>query len=430
MGSTIFEIHTVHADTAIQFASSPNPVGSGARAIGMGGAFIAIADDATAASWNPGGLFQVGGMEFSIVNYSFHRLENIAPGEISGIEGHETISKNQWNYFSFSYPFSLFDRYMVISLNKQHLFDFNRKWDFSYFIKDKTDPINQVEFHADINYDQKGSLSAIGLAYSVQIIKQLAFGFTLNFWDDDLCHNKWTEKSSVSNGYAQMTIPEMPTPIIFPLEDTISKDEYTFDGFNINIGVLLKPFQNPLRIGIVYKSSVKGDLYHQQTEDKITRQMQKEMKLPMSFGLGLSYEFSDAFRVSADFYQTNWQDFSITDTNGNQFSPITKKALNASDINATHQVRMGAEYLLINKEKNTIIPVRAGIFYDPGPSENTPDHYFGYTVGSGIAFGKYIFDMAFQHRIGNNVGDSMVQGYDFSMDVSEYMVFGSLIVYL
>src|SRR5438128_132046 len=32
------------------------PVGAGARAMGMGGAFIAIADDATAASWNPAGL--------------------------------------------------------------------------------------------------------------------------------------------------------------------------------------------------------------------------------------------------------------------------------------------------------------------------------------------------------------------------------------
>jgi len=39
--------------------SSINPVGSGARAIGMGGAFIGVADDATAASWNPGGLIQL-----------------------------------------------------------------------------------------------------------------------------------------------------------------------------------------------------------------------------------------------------------------------------------------------------------------------------------------------------------------------------------
>ena len=31
-------------------------LGSGARAFGMGGAFLARADDATAASWNPAGL--------------------------------------------------------------------------------------------------------------------------------------------------------------------------------------------------------------------------------------------------------------------------------------------------------------------------------------------------------------------------------------
>src|SRR5690349_19445035 len=31
-------------------------VGAGARALGMGGAFLAVADDATAAYWNPAGL--------------------------------------------------------------------------------------------------------------------------------------------------------------------------------------------------------------------------------------------------------------------------------------------------------------------------------------------------------------------------------------
>jgi hypothetical protein len=36
-----------------------NPVGSGARALDMVGAFIAGADDATAGSWNPGGLIQL-----------------------------------------------------------------------------------------------------------------------------------------------------------------------------------------------------------------------------------------------------------------------------------------------------------------------------------------------------------------------------------
>ena len=54
-----------------QITSSPNVVGSGARALGMGGAFIAIADDATAASWNPGGLTQLERPEMSLV-YNFN----------------------------------------------------------------------------------------------------------------------------------------------------------------------------------------------------------------------------------------------------------------------------------------------------------------------------------------------------------------------
>lgn len=59
----------------IEVPSSFNPVGSGARAIGMGGAFIGIADDATAASWNPGGLIQMHKAQASFVLSHFHRNE-------------------------------------------------------------------------------------------------------------------------------------------------------------------------------------------------------------------------------------------------------------------------------------------------------------------------------------------------------------------
>ncbi len=63
---------TIFQQTGI--SSSPNPVGSGARAMGMGGAFIGIADDATAASWNPAGLIQLETPEVSIVgDYSHSR---------------------------------------------------------------------------------------------------------------------------------------------------------------------------------------------------------------------------------------------------------------------------------------------------------------------------------------------------------------------
>jgi len=70
------------------FASTPNLVGLGARAVGMGGAFIAVADDATAASWNPAGLTQLKKQEISFALSYFRRRDDYSADqhpETSGV---------------------------------------------------------------------------------------------------------------------------------------------------------------------------------------------------------------------------------------------------------------------------------------------------------------------------------------------------------
>jgi len=49
------------------------------------------------------------------------------------------------------------------------------------------------------------------------------------------------------------------------------------------------------------------------------------MDMPMSYGLGIAYRFSDRLTLSADIYRTEWQDFILTDSEGNETSPVTKK---------------------------------------------------------------------------------------------------------
>ncbi|MCP4352822.1 MAG: hypothetical protein GY795_45810 [Desulfobacterales bacterium] len=119
-------------DDRSDITSSLNPVGSGARALGMGGAFIAIADDATAASWNPGGLIQLEHPEISFVTDSFHRIEDSSSGKYSEISGDQTVSKARLNYFSAALPFKYMGRHMIVSVNYQNLYDFIRKWNFHY----------------------------------------------------------------------------------------------------------------------------------------------------------------------------------------------------------------------------------------------------------------------------------------------------------
>ena len=62
-------------------------IGVGARAMGLGGAFTAVADDASAAYWNPAGLVQ------------------LDDPEIQGMVGSYVNGLNQNLYFSFHYPF-------------------------------------------------------------------------------------------------------------------------------------------------------------------------------------------------------------------------------------------------------------------------------------------------------------------------------------
>jgi hypothetical protein len=147
----------------------------------------------------------------------------------------------------------------------------------------------------------------------------------------------------------------------------------------------------------------------------------------MSYGLGLAYRFSDELTVAADVYRTEWQDFILTDSNGNQISPISWASKSESDIDPTHQIRIGAEYLFIGKKY--VVPLRGGIFYDPAPAEKDPDDFYGFSLGSGIAVGRFIFDIAYQFRFGKDVGEFIFGEREFSQDIYEHTAYLSLIVH-
>ena len=135
----------------VEISSSPNPVGSGARALGMGGAFIGVADDATAASWNPAGLIQLETPEISIVGAYNHRTEDTTYVAFPEASGPQSVSTYDLNYLSAAYPFTAWNRNMIVSLNYQHLYDFNKKVGFSYGFTDTVGP--SLSLQNNIQYD-------------------------------------------------------------------------------------------------------------------------------------------------------------------------------------------------------------------------------------------------------------------------------------
>ena len=435
----VLGVNQLKADTIFQsvgLASSPNPVGSGARAVGMGGAFIGIADDATAASWNPGGLIQLERPEISIVGSYVYRKEEFSSSLHPESDNSSHISDFSVNYFSIAYPFSFLNKNFVASLNYQRLYEFKR--DFKYSLNTSTPsppPLPSLLTSERIQYAQDGYLGALGLSCAVEISPSISFGITLNLWTDNLVWSNGWKESYKSHSIA--TFGPLTT-----ITDTHITDKYSdFRGENVNLGAMWNINQY-LTLGVVLKTQFTAKVRHEgehnwtqrdESGNIITSGSRRvsetaKIRMPMSYGMGLAYRISDQLTVDLDIYKTDWSSYQLTDSNGNRFSPVDGRPKGSSDIKDTIQARIGAEYLFLKPEKNIVVPIRMGFFYDPEPWEDDVKDYWGITLGSGIVHRRVALDAAYQIRWGNDLeSENLIKAS--RVDVLQHLFLVSAIFY-
>jgi len=218
--------------------AAPLPVGSGARALGQAGAFTAVADDATAASWNPAGLVQLEQPEVSAV-YRFSARKDIHESGASELEvGQNRYSSSELNYLSAVYPFLLNDRNAVASLNYQEAYDFTYAFSARFsgsgrqntstnisqtFLENTTtnlvDPfkritaINEITTIADsridqvlessllsgIDFRQSGTIDAISPSFAFDASPRLSFGVAINIYTDGASRGNPIESTLVAD---------------------------------------------------------------------------------------------------------------------------------------------------------------------------------------------------------------------------------------
>jgi len=417
---------------SVGIASSPNPVGSGARAVGMGGAFIAIADDATAASWNPAGLTQLETPELSLVGAQVFRSEDFSSSSNPEINSSSHTEELDINYFSVSYPFNFLNKNMVISLNYQRLYDFNRRLD--YHLETSIPPVS-LENKQSRSYEQDGYLGALGLAYAVDIMPAISLGVTFNVWTGQLGWQNGWEENYTNHSVTTMGLTKN-------IEDSHITEKYSnLRGVNLNLGLLWNVNQH-LTAGAVLKTPFSARLDHQYTDDwiqldgkgniknssHISISDEIKLQMPLSYGIGFAWRFSDQFTIDLDVYRTHWSKYILTDGQGNKMSPINALPESMSDIRDTTQIRMGGEYLFVFSEKNMVVPLRAGLFYDPEPSQGGVKDFYGFTIGSGIAYKGFVFDVAYQLRWGRNLDTGNLIATS-EADIMEHTILASLIIH-
>lgn len=411
----------------VEMSSSLNPVGSGARALGMGGAFISVADDATAASWNPAGLVQLEKPEVSAVYQYFHRSQSYDSQTHPEINGDNNMDSTGLNYASAAYPFVALNRNMILSINYQRLYEMDKMVEIDY-----TWAIGPDTLYDNIRFDQDGFLYTLSPALAVQITPSFYLGATLNFWDDFLGDNGW---KTVYKSRAQGDLAGSPVELTLDL-----KERTAFDGINAHFGFLWA-FHPSITLGGVVKTPFEADLrketefsqsqYWPEFDDFSASTESSEddftMEMPMSFGLGISYRHSDTLTVALDIYRTQWSDFLIRDPEGSEINPLTGSPVSEGSLKDTTQVRLGAEYLFIRN--SSVIPVRCGLFYDPEPATESLDDYIGFSLGAGYVTQRVSLDVAYQYRTGSDVAGDLPAVSDNQVDLSQSTVMASAIIY-
>lgn len=459
----------------LQINSSPSKVGSGARALGMGSAFIAIADDATAASWNPAGLTQLERPEFSLV-YSWKRFDEEFESDLyRETEGENGVNLDDLNYASFVYPVrrTIAGRNLVLSLNYQRQYDFDRELDYDVrFFTALPGAIQETRYRGD--YFQDGGLASLSPAFAIEITDRLAFGFAVNLWDQSLLpDNEW---ETWQKGRSFFSTNGAITPASFG-RYSVHEQYDNFEGTNYTFGLLYKPTAR-LSFGMVYHTKFTAEVDYERRfrssmggvpTFRTLVKRDREITFPDTLGLGVAYRFpNDKLTLSFDITRRAWDDFTIKEGQQWTFSAagvtasypwpretsgVTGQPTSMTDIDPTYTIRLGAEYVFVDdsKPKQNFLPsLRAGVFYDPEPSSNrrdlwyglgpsfglepkgdgSPDDFYGFALGAGLLIMDRVnLDLAYQYRWGSDARKDTFGLKDLSADVSQHYVYFSTVIY-
>jgi hypothetical protein len=373
-----------------------NTIGGGARAAGMGGAFLGISDDEMAYSWNPAGMMFIKkpaiGLQFVSAADKF-KIPFVLYSDSLTI--HEAASSDAdrkhfgLNFSGCAVPFTFMQWNWAVGGGYRNVYDMKYKIETVGF------------FQSTSSFIQSDGLDAISVAAAGRIVEGVALGVTINDFVRGPETNFWVGKAILipNSGNA-------PPDTV----DAWYNNNVHFSGVSVDIGlmgeysiargsfVLHTPYvlsqsnlltysamTPPVPLGVIYR-------------------LTSTTHVPMGFSLGLSVRPLDKLVLAADFdnrpmsktrFDENWEPLTLPDTNN--VNPHWK------DLN---QFRVGAEYTI--NAGFADVAIRAGLRNIPSVIGETVEDINGnitygkqfnptiFAFGTGLRFKRAWVDLAYQ----------------------------------
>ncbi|MBK7257512.1 MAG: hypothetical protein IPI01_06865 [Ignavibacteriae bacterium] len=350
-----------------------NVTGAGARAEGLGGAFIGLADDATAISWNPAGLGQLERSEFSVVGRWIGEQFKYENPTRPAVNYSINQSHFTYNFASIAFPLHAGKINIVPAVAFQKQLDSFQKYDVN-----------------DEEYESNGGANTLTPGIGIKLHPMIYVGGTANIWLGNF-DNKTTTKGTTPFGF--------------------DENNGSYKGLNFTAGLLID-FEGmktpvPIKVGATVRTpfdlKVEGD-YKWSTGTRVDEQgsFENSVQVPLMFGVGASGRIGENLTIAFDFESRLYGDRKLYRKGrtqaGIERQDTIKLSASEQDLN---QIRVGAEYLIVTRAG--VIPVRAGFHTVPTLRANwdvndKPDGQVagtGFSVGTGFIGGAIALDVTY-----------------------------------
>lgn len=363
--------------------------GGGARAQGMGNAYLGVSDDINALSWNPAGLSVlekpiVSGTWNSLTPKGSSQLRIDAPSPEFDVPG----SISSISALSFAAPVRVKGHQFVCALGYTRTQDdiqdyhvIHRADDSAIVFFPRWDTLpTPTTFNVD--WGVLGGLYATNLGFGTGLYNDLSFGFTINIYSG----------TSVASGNYQQFSEDYPIQIIGDpiLGEMLHRREHLdstkFSGVNFTFGFKLK--KEDLSLGLVIRTPLdlkatrttrletatylryaQGDFGEIQHDIFYMVNEATKYKLPLRIGTGIAWQASDQLLLALDAEYQRFaggsvlmRDSIVLDPGGENQEYYREIDPDWSDV---FTVRTGAEYVYPTGIGD--IPLRVGFGYIPTP---------------------------------------------------------------
>lgn len=339
----------------------------GARALGMGGAFTAVANDPSAVYWNGAGLSFIKGTNI-VFGASFiapnSKFRGVAP-DVTEYRG-KNLLFYPVNFFA---SHQLSDKFTV-GLGFTTPFGLGTEWDENWPGK-----------YLAVETELRTFIVTPVISFKPIETLSISAGFIYSFADVLI-----TRKSFVGLNPGD--------PVFINSDAFIHLEGDDMFAYGFNAGIMFKPTKY-LTIGASYRSEVKyefeGTATAEAPEQILSRIPQgaitAELTTPQNIVGGIAVDVSEKVKLSADFQYVGWSSYDKLEVTFTEANYISSSPRNYDD---SYIIRLGSAYKF--SDQTTFM---GGIYYDKNPVSSqylNPSLPEGNRIGLSLGIEAHIFE--------------------------------------